>query len=358
MRDEKNKDLNRRQRRERRIPSLPSVRIFSLFFLLFSSAWAADSAPLARTGILIDGIHRKHVTPEGFPECAARIDAISDLLTTTSLLARTVRFNATAADDSVLRLVHSAEYIARANNACASGKDHLDRRDVPISKESEIAARAAVGGVVNAVDAVMAGKITNAFCAIRPPGHHASKNQAMGFCIYNNVAIAAKYLQTKYGLNRILIVDWDVHHGNGTQATFESDPTVFYFSIHKSPFYPGTGSADDIGTTPACGTKLNVPLTAGSTDEQAIAALKNQLVPAARKFKPDFILISAGFDAHRDDPLGGLMYTAAGYAEMTKIVKKIAAEQCHGRLVSLLEGGYNPEALAECVEAHVRILME
>lgn len=339
----------------------------SLFCLIvclsIAPAWPAwldgtATALLSRTGIVIAENHKKHVTPPGFPENFARIDAIAARFAKNGILSRAVRITGIPADDRWLKSVHSDEYIKRVRGACASGKEYIDSRDAPISKGSEEAALGAVGDVLSAIDAVMAGKIQNAFCAIRPPGHHASSNRAMGFCIYNNVAIAAKYIQKRHGLARVMIVDWDVHHGNGTQATFEGDPSVFYFSAHQSPFYPYTGSADETGTGTAQGTKLNVPLEAGSGDEKVAAAFRERLVPAARKFKPDFILVSAGFDGHKDDPIGGLACTAAGYAELTKIVKKIAAEECHGRLVSVLEGGYNFEALAESAEAHVRTLME
>ncbi|MCE5228516.1 histone deacetylase [bacterium] len=303
-------------------------------------------------------MHHRHATPAGFPENAARVDAIEKRFEKDGIFARGVRLKGNAPDDKWLKLVHTDAYLKRLRAACATGDAFIDSRDVPICKDSELAARTAVADVLGAVDAVMAGRVKNAFCAIRPPGHHASANRAMGFCIYNNVAIAAKYIQTKYHLARVLIVDFDVHHGNGTQATFDADPTVFYFSVHQSPFYPRTGGADETGVGAAKGTKINVPLAAGSGDAQALAAFKNRLVPAARKFKPDFILISAGFDAHKNDPIGGLAYTPAGYAALTRIVKKIAFEECHGRLVSLLEGGYNPDALAESAEAHVRTLME
>lgn len=331
--------------------------------LPMATGWSAGldrttTAPLTRTGIVIAENHKKHDTPAGFPENFARIDAIAEQFAKNGILSRAVRITGTAADDRRLRLVHSDEYIKRVRAACAEGKEYIDSRDAPISKGSEEAARAAVGDVLAAIDAVMDGRVQNAFCAIRPPGHHASANRAMGFCIYNNVAIAAKYLQQRHGVARVMIVDWDVHHGNGTQETFEADPSVFYFSAHQSPFYPHTGNAEDIGTGTAQGTKLNVPLEAGSGDEKVIAAFRERFVPAVKKFKPDFILVSAGFDGHKDDPLGGLDYTAAGYAELTKIVKKIAAEECHGRLVSVLEGGYNFKALAESTEAHVRTLME
>ena len=180
----------------------------------------------------------------------------------------------------------------------------------------------------------------------------------MGFCLLNNVAIAARYVQKRHTLPNVLIVDWDVHHGNGTQELFDDDPSVFYFSVHRHPFYPGTGSAEQHGAGKGTGATLNAPLPAGSGDRDFLRAFSEKLVPAAGQFRPDFVLVSAGFDAHRDDPLGGMGVTTEGFAEMTRIVKRIAEEHCQGRLVSVLEGGYDPDGLAASVEAHLRILME
>ena len=204
----------------------------------------------------------------------------------------------------------------------------------------------------------MDGKVRNAFCAVRPPGHHALKDRAMGFCLFNNVAIAASYIQKKHKLGKVLIVDWDVHHGNGTQAAFYDDPSVFYFSAHQSPFYPGTGSAEERGAGKGVGFTLNVPLPAGCGDAEYKKAFLEKLKPAAAAFQPDFVLVSAGFDAAKDDLLGRMKVTPEGYAELTRIVKGIAEQHCQGRLVSVLEGGYNLEGLAASVEAHVRVLME
>jgi acetoin utilization deacetylase AcuC-like enzyme len=204
----------------------------------------------------------------------------------------------------------------------------------------------------------MAGKVGSAFCAVRPPGHHALPDRAMGFCIFNNVAVAARYIQKKHNLSKVLIVDWDVHHGNGTQDMFYEDPTVFYFGIHQSPFYPGTGAASEKGRGNGLGTTLNVPLPAGSGDDDYIKAFQEQFKPAARVFKPDFVLISAGFDLLADDRLGGMKVTPAGITRISRIVKDVAAECAEGRLVSVLEGGYNLEKLAASVEAHLRVLME
>ena len=180
----------------------------------------------------------------------------------------------------------------------------------------------------------------------------------MGFCLLNNVAIAARYAQQKHNLPKILIVDWDVHHGNGTQALFYDDPNVMYFSVHQSPFYPGTGQAEERGQGKAVGTKINVPLPAGSGDEEYVKAMRESLVSPASAFRPDFVFISAGFDAHQNDLLGRMNVSAQGFAELTRLVQSLADTCCAGRLVSLLEGGYHLEALAECVEAHVRVLME
>ncbi|MDD4873312.1 MAG: histone deacetylase, partial [Kiritimatiellae bacterium] len=257
-----------------------------------------------------------------------------------------------------LTTVPSPSQIAEIAKRCTDKAGFAGSSDTSISEQSYAVAREAAGGVLAAIDAVMTGRIDNAFCAIRPPGHHASKNKAMGFCLFNNVSIAARYLQKQYKLKKILIVDWDVHHGNGTQATFDDDPTVLYFSVHQHPFYPGTGTADEKGKEDAVGTKINVPLPAGSGDEEYQKAFRETLVPAALSFHPDFILISAGFDAYKDDLLGRMKITEEGYGELTRIVMKLADTCCHGRIVSLLEGGYNLDGLAASVEAHIRVLME
>jgi len=229
---------------------------------------------------------------------------------------------------------------------------------VPLSEESARVAALAAGGVLAAVDAVAEGRVRNAFCAVRPPGHHARRDKAMGFCIYNNVAIAARYAQKKHGLPRVLIVDWDVHHGNGTQEMFYDDPTVLYFGVHRHPFYPGTGGAEERGAGRGLGFTVNVPLAAGAGDAEFAAAFRDRMEPAAREFRPDLVLISAGFDAHEADPLGGMKMTPAGYADLTRIVRRVAQATARGRIVSVLEGGYDLDGLAASVEAHLRALME
>ena len=218
-------------------------------------------------------------------------------------------------------------------------------------------AKLATGGILAAIDAVVAGKIRNAFAVIRPPGHHALPDRAMGFCLLNHVAIAARYIQKKHGLKRILIVDWDVHHGNGTQEVFYDDPSVLYFSTHQFPYYPWSGDPDERGTGAGLGTTVNAPLWPGSGDASILKAFREDLLPAAEAFRPDFVLISSGFDAHERDPIAEMRITTPGYAALTKIVAGIAERHAKGRLVSLLEGGYNLKALAQATEAHLRALM-
>ncbi|MFQ5598262.1 MAG: histone deacetylase [Nitrospiria bacterium] len=236
-----------------------------------------------------------------------------------------------------------------------TGLVYLDP-DTPMAPMSLRAAELAVSGVLTAVDDVLAGSIRNAFCAIRPPGHHAEADHAMGFCFFNNVAIGARYIQEKYGLPRVFIVDWDVHHGNGTQHLFYHDPSIFYFSTHQFPCYPGTGSESERGTGEAEGTTLNCPLPSGSGDALMLSKFERDLADAVSSFRPDFMLISAGFDAHRDDPLANLMVTERGFDEMTKIVARLAVTYCKGRIVSCLEGGYNLDALTRSVRTHLAAL--
>ncbi len=246
-------------------------------------------------------------------------------------------------------MVHPAAYVRAIEQACAHGPGVLDP-DTSVSPGSWEAARRAVGAVTLAIDQVCTGALHAAFCAVRPPGHHALSDRAMGFCLFNNIAIAARYAQQHHGLERILIVDWDVHHGNGTEAIVTGDETILYFSTHQFPFYPGTGGC-------AHGNVLNVPLPAGAGDAQLVQAFREQLLPRADAFRPQLILISAGFDAHREDPLAGLQATTAGYGRLTGLVREIADQHCGGRLVSALEGGYHLPALAASVEAHLQALL-
>jgi len=308
------------------------------------------------TGFIYHDIYLQHDTRPGHPERPQRLTAIVTRLREKDLLSQLV--TPTPAPLEWLTTVHTLEYVQRVRKSCKEGVKYLDSMDTPISPKSYEVAVMAVGGVLAAIDGVMEGKFRNAFCAIRPPGHHALKDRAMGFCIFNNVAIGARYIQSRYGLSKVLIVDWDVHHGNATQAAFYDDSTVLYFSTHQYPFYPGTGSEEERGTGKGLDTNINVPLPAGYGDKEYKKAFEEILRPKAIEFNPDFVLISAGFDAHKDDPLGGMNVTARGFAEMTEIAKKIAEKCCKGRLVSVLEGGYNLNGLADSVEAHVLALQK
>jgi len=346
--------------RKRRIDANPGWLL--LIGLLWASCQGAISGEAgqtaARTGFVYGDVYLKHDTGAGHPERPARLTAIVDRLKQTGLLAKLIELKPVAASVDWLTKVHTPAYVERVSRSCRGGTGYLDSGDTPVSTNSYDVALMAVGGVLGAVDAVMEGRVRNAFCAVRPPGHHALKDRAMGFCLFNNVALAAKYIQQKHKLAKVLIVDWDVHHGNSTQAAFYYDPTVFYFSVHQSPFYPGSGNADERGEGKGRGFTLNVPLPAGSGDADYKRAFTEKLLPAAATFKPDFVLISAGFDAAEGDLLGRMKLTPAGYAELTRMVKEIARQHCQGRLVSVLEGGYNLEALAASVEAHVRALAE
>jgi len=324
-----------------------------------SGEGVAEHASLHATGLVYDNIYLLHHTGSSHPERPERLRAIIERLKQSGLMNEltAIRPVPNAVAEKWLTTVHSPEYIRRVKRTCAEAPAQLDSPDTPVCRHSYRVAVAAVGGVLAAVDAVMESKVRNAFCAIRPPGHHALKDRAMGFCIFNNVAIGARYIQKRYGLKKVLIVDWDVHHGNGTQEAFYDDPTVFYFGVHRYPFYPGTGSASERGRGPGLGFTLNVPLPAGAGDDAFIRAFQESLMPRAIQFHPDFVLVSAGFDAHKDDPLGGMHMTASGYAELTRIVGRIAHRCSSDRIVSVLEGGYNLTALAAAAEAHVRALL-
>lgn len=323
-------------------------------------AGSAEQAVVEKTltGIVYDDIFLTHDTGAGHVESAERLIAIINKLKEAGVYSQLLEIAAKAASLDRLEAVHSGDYIARVIRSCVEGKAFLDSQDTVICGESFKVAVTAAGGVLSAVDAVMEGRIDNAFCAVRPPGHHATKDKAMGFCIFNNVAIAAKYLEDEYGLTRILIVDWDVHHGNGTQEVFYEDANVMYFSVHQSPFYPFTGLAEERGSGGGRNLNINVPLEAGAGDAEYKKVFEEKLLASALSFSPQFVLISAGFDASEEDKLGGMAVTSEGFAELTRIVKGIAERCSKGRVVSVLEGGYNTEKLAEAVEAHVRVLMD
>jgi len=254
-----------------------------------------------------------------------------------------------------LTAVHDPAYVDMALLEMSGGRDELSSGDTEIGPGSREAALAAAGAAAAAVEAVLSGESARAFCAVRPPGHHATRDRGMGFCVFNNAAVAAARARA-LGLARVLIADWDVHHGNGTQDIFWRDGAVLYFSTHRHPWYPGTGAASARGEGAGAGRTLNIPLRAGDGDAELEAAFRDGLLPAARAFRPELVIISAGFDAHRGDPLGGLNATAAGFARLTRVVADLAGECAAGRVVSVLEGGYVPADLEACVRAHVEAL--
>ena len=307
-------------------------------------------------GFIYSDAYLKHDTGSGHVERPERLTSIMDHLKQKNLYSKLIQISPTPAPLESVLWIHTSDYVEKVQKICQTGKGYVDTADVPVSRDSYSAALLAAGGTLAAVDAVLSGKVKNAFCAVRPPGHHALKDQAMGFCIFNNVAIAARHIQKKHHLNKVLIVDWDVHHGNGTQAAFYEDPTVFYFSVHQSPAYPNSGFSNETGVGKGTGFTLNVPLPPGSGDAEYKRVFVEKLKPAAAAFKPDFVLISAGFDASKGDLLGRMNVTPQGYGELTRIVKEIADQYCKGRLVSILEGGYNLDALAKAVEMHLIVL--
>ncbi len=291
------------------------------------------------------------------PERAERIRLIPQRLEKAGLLERCRRPQFEPCDRRRLARVHTPGYIDEVWAFAKSGGGHLDP-DTVVSPESYHVAMKAAGSVCNAAERIVRGEDTQALCLVRPPGHHALANRAMGFCLFNNVAVAARTAVDELGLDRVLIVDWDVHHGNGTQATFWEEPRVGFLSIHRWPFYPGTGDADETGGGAGLGTTLNLPVAFGTSRQEYLARFRNALNGFADQIKPQLVLISAGFDSHRLDPVGGLGLECEDFVTLTNLVLDVAATHAGGRVISVLEGGYDPEILAECVELHLREMVK
>lgn len=309
-----------------------------------------------KTGLVHDDVYKDHEPRPGHPECPARYDAAMAGVQARVAPEALQSIAPRPAPIETLVLCHTPDYIETVRRDVAAGVGCLSTGDTDICPRTFDVARQAVGGALAAVDAVVTGQVANAFGVLRPPGHHATGDRGMGFCVFNNVAVAARYAQRQHGVGPVLIVDWDVHHGNGTQAIFYDDPSVFYFSTHQWPLYPGTGRADESGRGPGEGTTLNCPVASGSGRREIQGAVEQKLIPAMKTFQPELVLISAGFDARIGDPVGQCRLSDADYVALTECVMSMADEHAGGRLISLLEGGYQLSGLAAAVGAHVHTL--
>ena len=299
----------------------------------------------------------EHDTGHGHPERPQRLVGIRNALEARDLLDRLTPLWFEPCQRESLLAVHTAAYLQIAQSDIESGKRTLSTGDTNVCPASWDLALLAAGAACSAVDAVCGREVDYAFAALRPPGHHATADRGMGFCVLNNVAIAARYAQRKYALERAMIIDWDVHHGNGTQDIFYEDPTVLFFSTHQWPLYPGSGDADETGRGSGQGTTINVPLPEGSGRAAVLGAFESKLLPAVDKFQPHIVFVSAGFDSRTGDPLGGFQLTDHDFFDLTAMVMDIAERHAAGRLVSLLEGGYSISGLSSAVCAHVSALL-
>lgn len=300
-----------------------------------------------KVGFLYEDMFLEHATPVGHPERPDRLRKLVEHLKSSGRWKGLHHIQSMRASVQSIVAVHTPDHVDFIRRVCDSGGGALDSGDTYASAQSFEVAIIAAGAAISAVDAVLNHRVDSAFCAIRPPGHHAERDQPMGFCLFNNVAIAAVHAQRAHGVERVAILDWDVHHGNGTQHIFESDPTVLYISLHQYPFYPGTGASTERGTGDGVGYTLNFPLPGGTGEGEYLAAFTNSIVPALVAFRPEILIISAGFDAHKNDPLGGMLLDESSFAKMTHLVKGVAP------VVSVLEGGYHLDALALSVDAHL-----
>ncbi len=308
---------------------------------------------MLRTGVVLDPRYHDHQPGPGHPERPQRVGVLLAAVERCSRLAlERVPPRAATRDD--LELVHSPGHVDQVAATAGTPGDAFDA-DTPVSARSHETALLAVGGVLELVDAVLAGEVGNGLALVRPPGHHAEADRAMGFCLFNNVAVAAEHARRRHGLERVLVVDWDVHHGNGTQHAFADDAGLLYVSTHQYPFYPGTGAPEEVGSGQGAGFTVNLPLPAGCGDDEYLYLFEQVVDPVCRQYRPQLVLVSAGFDAHLRDPLGGMRVSTEGYGLMARVLLRVARDHAAGRLVAVLEGGYDLEALTASVE---RVLTE
>ncbi|BBO85523.1 histone deacetylase [Desulfosarcina ovata] len=315
---------------------------------------------MKRTGYLHDNRYLLHDTGPYHPETADRLTAIFDGIQAAGLLDQLILLPAVRADLKWIQTVHAQSYIRRFEEVCLSGNRTFDYPDNQMCVDTYETAFLAVGGVIDVARRIMEDELDNAFCAIRPPGHHAESNQAMGFCYFNNVAIATRYLQQTHGVERIGIIDFDVHHGNGTQQIFEEDPSVFYYSIHQHPSFafPGTGREFEEGEGPGQGFTKNSPVLPGQGDGTYKKLIESDMLPVIDRFNPQFIIVSCGFDGHEDDDMSDISLSTEGYSWIMETIMKMGDQYAAGRVLSVLEGGYCLERLGELAANHVRILLD
>ncbi|HJX16536.1 MAG TPA: histone deacetylase [Candidatus Deferrimicrobiaceae bacterium] len=301
-----------------------------------------------------------HIPPFEHPESPDRLIAINQHLESVGLHGTLVPVRPDYLDNGEILRVHDPDYLRKLELACRRGDLTLDSEDTYLSKNSYSVALLSAAGAIAGAEAVATGKTDRAFCAVRPPGHHAARAEGMGFCLLNNAAITARHLQARHGVSKVMIIDWDVHHGNGTQSIFYEDPSVFYFSIHENPafLYPGTGRRWETGKGAGVGTTLNAPMAPGAGDDEYRLAFEQLVAPAAERFRPEVFILSAGFDAHRDDPLADIQLTEEGFRFLSRFTVELANRFCGGKIISLLEGGYERESLTRCTEIHIRELQK
>ena len=313
---------------------------------------------MSKCGFLYDPIFLDHLTGSGHPECPDRVSRVYDAIKDSGLSERCISIPSKDCRMADLERAHSQSYLKKAQMDISAGLPQLSTGDTVVCHDSWTVAKQATGGILNALDQIIEGAVNRAFCLSRPPGHHATSNRGMGFCIFNHVAVAARRAQVIHGMGKVLIVDWDVHHGNGTQDIFYEDDSVYFFSTHQSPWYPGTGSQEETGSGKGIGYTKNHPFPAGSGHSEIVDnAFADDLAHRMDRFKPELVIISAGFDSRMDDPLGDFLLEDTHFAELTQVMRTIADQYADGRVLSVLEGGYNLKGLASACVAHLQALV-